>query len=109
VSIDQSDVIDAVTIEKASGEIWLTISDHLSWEEEETHLQLLRKKLDTYRQFVDSGGLVRQIPAASSRPVVIDLVGKFPPSQKGALFFEDTAAALKAGGYRLQFRVLQTS
>jgi hypothetical protein len=35
MSIDQTRTIDRATIITASGDLWLTISDHLPWEENE--------------------------------------------------------------------------
>jgi hypothetical protein len=35
VSIDQTNVVDLAAIDKASGDLWLTIADHLPWDENE--------------------------------------------------------------------------
>ncbi len=49
MSIDQAETIDFCTIDNASGDLWLTISDHLPWDENEgNHLLLLQNKLDAY-------------------------------------------------------------
>jgi hypothetical protein len=48
MSIEQADTIDFVNIEKASGDVLLTISDHLDWDEtERQHLILLQGKLNS--------------------------------------------------------------
>jgi hypothetical protein len=42
MSIDQPDTIDLATIDTASGDLWLSISDHLPWNESEgDHLVVL--------------------------------------------------------------------
>jgi hypothetical protein len=52
MSIDRTDTIDFATIDNVSGDLWLTISDHLPWDEnEENHLLLLQNKLNTYLRF----------------------------------------------------------
>jgi hypothetical protein len=49
MTIDQTDLIDFATIDKASGDLWLTISDHLSWAEDQgKHLILLQSELNAY-------------------------------------------------------------
>ena len=48
MSIEQADTIDFVNIEKASGDVLLTISDHLDWDEtERQRLILLQGKLNS--------------------------------------------------------------
>ena len=55
MSIDQADTIDFVTIEKASGDVLLTISDHLDWDQAEgAHLVLLQNKLNAYLRFIET-------------------------------------------------------
>jgi hypothetical protein len=42
MSIEQTDVVDFVGIDKKSGDALLTISDHLAWDQDEDeHLLLL--------------------------------------------------------------------
>jgi hypothetical protein len=108
MSIDQADTIDFVGIDKASGDLWLTISDHLPWDENEgNHLILLQDKLNAYLRFIESGEVIEKFPGAEGRKIVIDLVGKFPLSQLATSFFERARAATEEAGFRLQFRVLR--
>jgi hypothetical protein len=108
MSIDQTNSIDFATIDKASGDLWLTISDHLPWEGYEgDHLVLLQNKLNTYLRFIESGEVFRKVPDAEGRTIVINLVGKFPLSQKADRFFEKAQAAVEGAGFRLQFNLMR--
>src|SRR6185437_771357 len=108
MSIDQTDAIDFATIDKASGDLWLTISDHLSWEENEgNHLILLQSKLNAYLRFIESGEVFKKVPDAKGRGIVINLVGKFPLSQKADLFFGKARAAVEGAGFRLEFSLVR--
>lgn len=108
MSIDQTDAIDFATIDKASDDLWLTISDHLSWEENEgNHLVLLQNKLNAYLRFIESGEVFEKVPDARGRSIVINVVGKFPLSQKAASFFEKARAAIEGAGFRLQFSLMR--
>jgi hypothetical protein len=108
MSVDQTDTIDFATIDKASGELWLTISDHLPWDENEgNHLVLLQGKLNAYLRFIESGEVFKKVPDAKGRSIVINLVGKFPLSQKANVFFERVRAAIEAAGFRLQFSLMR--
>lgn len=42
MSIEQADVIDAIVVDKETGQVVLTISDHLEWGDD--HLLLLQEK-----------------------------------------------------------------
>jgi uncharacterized protein DUF6572 len=108
MSVDQTDTIDLATIDRASGDLWLTISDHLPWDENEgDHLVLLQNKLNAYLRFVESGEVLKKVPAAEGRGIVINLVGKFPLSQKAESFFGKARAAIEGAGFRLEFRLMR--
>ena len=48
-------IVDLATIDSTSGDLWLTISDHLSWEVNEgSHLVLLQNKLNAYLRFIET-------------------------------------------------------
>jgi hypothetical protein len=108
MSIDQTDTIDFATIDKASGDVWLTISDHLPWDENEgNHLLLLQNKLNAYLRFIESGEILSKVPEAKGRHVVINLVGKFPLTPNADLYFRDARTVIEGAGFRLQFSLMQ--
>jgi hypothetical protein len=108
MSIDQADTIDFATINKASGDLWLSISDHLPWDENEgDHLQLLQNKLNAYLRAIESGEILRKVPEARGRSIVINLVGKFPLSQNADFYFRKAQTVIEGAGYRLQFSLMR--
>jgi hypothetical protein len=110
MSIDQTDTVDFVTIEKDSGNVLLTISDHLDWEAAEgAHLLLLQSKLNAYLRFIESGELQQKFPESAGRDVVINLIGKFPLSDKAAAFLKKAEAAVANAGFKLQFTLQMPS
>jgi CRP-like cAMP-binding protein len=107
MSIEQTNSIDFATIDEASGDLWLTISDHLPWEEHENeHLVLLQEKLNAYLRFIESGEVLAEVADAKGRSIVINLVAKFPLSERADLFFQKAAAAIGGAGFRLQFKLM---
>jgi hypothetical protein len=87
MSIDQADTIDFATIDKVTGDLWLTISDHLPWDENEgSHLAFLQTKINAYLRFVESGEVFKKFLGAEGRSIVISLVGKFQLSQNADRF-----------------------
>ena len=106
MSIEQTEIVDFVHIDRKSGDVWLTISDHLPWDQDEgEHLVLLQNKLNAYLRFIESGEMIKQIPETKGRKVLINLVGKFPLSEKARLFFEKASAAIYGAGFKLQFKL----
>ncbi|KAA0253980.1 hypothetical protein FBQ97_16210 [Acidobacteria bacterium ACD] len=106
MSVEQLDVVDAVGVDVLSGEVILTVSDHLGWEAEEEHIALLREKLNLYLRFVESGELVESYPAAAGRRVVVDVVGREQPSSAGRVFLENASRTVTDANITLRFRVL---
>ena len=110
MSIDQIDKIDVVNIDTNSGDVWLTISDHLSWDQEEgEHLLLLQNKLNAYLRFIESGEVFVKFPEARGRKVVINLVGKFLLSDQANLFFTKARTTVNDAGSSLQFKLMPSN
>ncbi len=108
MTIEQTGTVDIVTVDHDSGDLLLTVSDHLPWDEGEgQHLLLLQEKLNAYLRFIESGELVKSIPDASGRQIVINVVGKFPLSEKAQAFFEKAGAAIDAAGFKLRFSLFR--
>jgi hypothetical protein len=106
MSIEQTGTIDFVSIDKASGEVRLTISDHLDWDKTEgQHLLLLQEKLNAYLRFIESGELYQKYPETNERPVIIQITSKFPMSKKAEVFFEKAAGAIDNAGFKLMFKL----
>lgn len=79
MSVTQTDTVDFISTSPEQ-EVVLTISDHLSWDEAE-HLSLLENKINTYLRFILSEQLLEAYPAATERPIVIQLTMQFEPPE----------------------------
>jgi hypothetical protein len=110
MSIEQTNTIDFVNIDRETGAIVLAISDHLEWSVDgEKHLLLLQEKLNTYMRFIESGELLIQFPAAVGKRVVVSIVGKFPMSDKASNFFDSAANSIRDAGFELKFSSISIS
>lgn len=99
MSIEQTDQIDSVAVDKAAAVCSLTIIDHLEWDR--AHLQLLEGKVNHYLKFVESGEIYLQYPAASGCEFSIDIVAIYTPSAAAAAFLGQAKAVLEGAGFRL--------
>jgi hypothetical protein len=98
MTIEQSDVIDFVGIDRHTGNVVLTISDHLSWEDVETHTVALRKKIDAYLAFVGGGQFVESYPKARGRNVEIRIICEHEPISTAAPIIESFRCELESLG-----------
>lgn len=114
MSVEQAQVLDYIGLDKVTGDIVLTISDHLEWDErsEENHLRLLQEKINAYIGYIESGRAVERYPDAGKRNYVISVVGKSEPSTRGfefLMWLNLNSAKLVAGSVlKFLIRVKQT-
>lgn len=108
MSIDNPDVVDAVGIDRETGEVILTISDHLEWEESyEEHSSRLKAKIGQYLNFIISGQLIEDYPDGAGRKIRIDIVQKFPLDEKGHIWLKTAKCQVEAQGHTLSWRTFR--
>lgn len=108
MSIDNPDVIDAIGIDRETGEVILTISDHLEWEScYEEHKLLLEEKLGKYLYFISSGQLLEDYPDGEGRKIRIDIVQKYPQDEQGRQLLNAAKSYVEAQGCSLSWRALR--
>ncbi|GFO57576.1 hypothetical protein GMSM_45830 [Geomonas sp. Red276] len=107
MTVEETKVVDVIGIDKASGQVVLTIADHLEWVDEDSHLLALQEKLNSYLAFVEEGELLEQYPNSKDRRVRLDIVLKHSPSPRGDLFLRKAQDVVAAAGFSLEYRVLE--
>jgi hypothetical protein len=106
MSVEDVNVIDVVSIDK-SGNAVLTISDHLEWDDANTHLLKLQNKINLYLDAIDNQSLYDSYPNARGRHIVINLVVKYWPNEDAKTFLQRTADVLQSAGYSFEFKYLK--
>ncbi len=108
MSIEETEVIDFISIDKSAGAVHLTISDHLEWEEKEgEHLLLLQDKINAYLRFIEGGELEETYPKAKGKKIVISIVGQYPLSQEAKKFYDMAAGITEEAGIQLEFKLAE--
>jgi hypothetical protein len=100
MSVEQSDVIDFIGTDRLTGDVVLTISDHLDWSDSTAHQLLLQTKLNRYLAFVESGEILETYPNAKNKAIVFKAVFKFPPDASGRTFLTRVKDAIESAGFR---------
>lgn len=106
MSIEQTDIIDAIGIDNTTGNIILTITDHLQWSQE--HLLLLQEKLNTYLTYVESGELVTSHSDANERNIQINIVCKHTPDDDAINFLDQVRNIVEDVGMKFSYQTFNS-
>jgi hypothetical protein len=106
MAIDNPEVIDVMGLDRKTGRVTLTVSDHLEWGCPEEHFTLLKEKVEAYVRFVQSGQLLESYPKARDRQVEIKVVFKHSPA--GLRKLDEIGAAVERAGLFFSHEVLST-
>jgi hypothetical protein len=107
MAIDNPNVVDAMGIDKETGRVVLSVSDHLEWTRSDEHFTLLEEKIEAYIRFVQSGQLLESYPKAQDRQVEIKIVFKHSPAGQRRL--GQIHAAVERAGLSFSHEVLSTN
>ena len=105
MSIEQTDVVDIVSTDRTTGQVVLTISDHLDWSDSTAHQRLLQNKLNRYLGFVESGEILQSYPDAKDRLIAFKVVFQFPPDEAGRAFLAKVRPIIESAGFSLREEV----
>ena len=105
MSIEQTDMVDIISIDASTGSVVLTINDPLDWSHRAAHETLLQRKLHHYLTFIATGELLNVYPTAKGRPVVTRVVLRFPPDEDARRFLKALKAILVSAGLPLEYEV----
>ena len=102
MSIENLNVVDVVSIDK-EGNVVLTVSDDLKWDNENIHLLKLQNKVNAYLDAIDNESLYESYPEARGHKIIINVSSKYFPNADGEIFLQKTKQILKTAGYRFTF------
>ena len=105
MSIENLDIIDFISND-VSGNVVLTISDHLVWDEENEHIFLLQQKFNAYLEFIESDQIDKSVYNIEEKSIVIRLYCKYSPNKEGAWFLDRVEKILNNSGYKFQLKQL---
>ena len=108
MSIEQKGVIDVLTRSQETGDVTLTISDHLDWAEPLQHMALLQAKIDAYLRFIASGQVWARCPDAVGKGIIIQVAFRCPPPEGDVMeFLAATEEQVETAGYVFAHKVFE--
>ena len=105
MSVENLNVVDIVSTDRETGEVVLTVSDHLAWDDSIGHQAALQEKLNNYLAFVESGEILDRYPDAKGRLITMKIVLKHQPDEYGEEFLRKAKAVVERAGFGLTWCV----
>lgn len=109
MTVEQTKVIDIISLDKQTGHVILTVSDHLDWNDSNRHQEILQAKLNAYLAFVESGEMLTKHPDAVGRPILFNVVLKFKPDREGRAFLNKTQKVIEKAGFAFKCEIFAES
>lgn len=109
MSLDHTDSVDAIGVERGSGHVILTIADSWDWSDETNHLLALQKKLNAYFAFIESGEICTAYPKAAGEQLVIEVIFRYPVSAAVQQFLSKAAIVAAKLMVRVRWKCIPSS
>ena len=106
--MNDTNVVDIISKDE-SGNITLTISDHLDWSDVQEHLFILQEKLNTYLRFIESGEIYQKYPDARNKSLHIDVKFHYPLVAPGIDFLQTVKPIVEAAGVGFRFEMFSAT
>jgi hypothetical protein len=108
MSVEEINSIDIISVDE-TGQVILTVSDHLEWWDNLKHQEILQAKLNAYLRFVESGEILESYPSAKDRRIAIRVVFKFAPDQEALEFLGRVRHVIEGAGIPFRHELFAAS
>lgn len=105
MSLEKTYNVDAIGIETETNNVVLTLTDSWDWRDEVGHLIALQAKLNRYLEFIESGQLCEEYPAAEGRQVKVNIIFRFAPPASAVEFISIATSVAADISVLMQFDV----
>ena len=101
MSVNNTNEIDAIGLDKNTNDVYLTVKDDIDWTDEVYHINKLQEKLNTYLRFIESGEVYDVYPEAKGKNFVIEILSKFNFPESGKDFLSKAGSVISKAGFKL--------
>jgi hypothetical protein len=109
-TVEDTEVVDFISLDRANSRVLLTVSDHLPWADEQQHLELLDAKLSAYLSFAQSEQMLQELSrrfgGVRPKEVRVEIVAKYGLTPRACEFLAGAQAVFAEAGLELGHRVL---
>lgn len=104
MTIENTQIIDFISLNEKQGIVHLFITDHLDWAMGENKLKILQDKINFYLSFIESGEMGLSYPKAATLNPVISLVSQYKVTEKEKDFLLNVTAIIEDAGYSFEWK-----
>jgi hypothetical protein len=108
VPVDVPNTIDIISTNPKTGEVTLTISDHLDWSEPNEHLLILQDKLNAYLRFIEGDEVVEYCKGQRPPSITVHVAFMHKPVQDAIDFLMKASEIVSDVGASLRYTVHQS-
>ena len=106
MSIENTNVIDAIGTDDKKSTITLLATDHLEWgDNDDKHMLLLQEKINSYLRFYESGEVFEHYPETKHFNVILRISGKYSLNSKGKWFYEQMIPVLEDAKFKIELDI----
>lgn len=105
MSLDETNIIDFVSITNANDLVILTVADADDWNDEEVHLDRLQDKLNAYIDYFASEQIWKDYPEHQDATVRIDVYFKHKPTRYAVSFLKKCKKTIAQCGASFKYYV----
>ena len=108
MSVLETDLVDYIYLDDDTETPVLVVTDPLTWRppEDQRHLDMLRDKLNSQIQFIESGQIKSVWPPFDGRPVRVEVVAHCPLTQMAHDFYDAARKVMTQANMELKFQLL---
>jgi hypothetical protein len=99
--------VDAINLDKETGDVVLNIFDPLDWANEATHIQMLQDKITNYLKFIESKDIEQVFPDSKGKKIRISVVAKFNITGNALKFLASITKTVTDAGFSLEHSSLK--
>ena len=105
MTIEHRGVVDFIGQSKKDGKLHLTISDHLDWENYDSHTTAIHNKINDYLEYIYINNLHEESAGSGRRNIRIQLIMKHEPTERARELLDGIGARLGDLGFEFHHRV----
>jgi hypothetical protein len=105
LSLYETNIVDAIGIDKEKNHVTLALIDSEGWVNEEYHLLLLQEKLNSYLSFIESGEIITSYKEAEGKDIEITIHFKNDIPQSCIVFLGSVKEIIDEAGFMFNYRI----
>jgi len=98
--------VDAISLDKETGDVVLNIFDPLDWSNEATHIQMLEDKVTNYLKFIEKD-IAQVFPESKGKKIRISVVAKFNITGNALKFLASITKTVTDAGFSFEHSYLK--